>query len=185
MDTESIQRARAGDGDAYTALVAQRVDSLYATAYRIVRDRGAAEDATQQALLDAWVKLPQLREPERFDAWLYRLVVNACRTELQRRRSWDRKIRPLRIEEWSVADASMGLAQRDELERAFDRLSPDHRSVVVLRYYLSWSPTEIADALGVQPGTVSSRLHYALIALRAALDAGDRGAEPARSRQRA
>lgn len=180
MPTELVERAQAGDEDAFTQLAALSADRAYAVAYRILRDPGRAEDATQQALLTTWQRLPTLREPARFEGWLYRILLNACRDELRRRRSWDSKVRlaePGR--EWE-ADTAVAVSDRDQLERAFARLSVEHRAVVVLRHYVGWTTAEIAAALAVPEGTVSSRLHYGVAALRSAIEEDARGAERAR-----
>ncbi len=180
MPTELVERAQAGDEDAFTQLAALSADRAYAVAYRILRDAGRAEDATQQALLTTWQRLPTLREPARYEAWLYRILMNACRDELRRRRSWDSKVRLADSgREWE-ADSAVAVSDRDELERAFAQLTVEHRAVVVLRHYLGWTTTEIAAALAVPEGTVSSRLHYGLAALRTAIEADARGPERAR-----
>jgi RNA polymerase sigma-70 factor, ECF subfamily len=165
-----IGRAQEGDENAFTELIRTRVDGLYAVAYRIVRDAATAEDATQQAMLEAWRKLPQLRDAGRFDGWLYRLVANAAKRELLRQRSWTAKLRVVRSEASSSRDTAVGVVLHDELEHAFAALTPDHRIVVVLRHYLGWSSAEIAAELGLPAGTVASRIHYGLAALRRALN---------------
>ena len=81
MQAELVERARTGDRDAFASLVSSSIDGCYALAYRILRDPHRAQDATQQALLGAWRDLPSLRDIERFDAWLHRLVVHACYAE--------------------------------------------------------------------------------------------------------
>jgi RNA polymerase sigma-70 factor, ECF subfamily len=118
--------------------------------------------------------LPRLREVERFDAWLYRLVVNACYTESRRERAWDHRIRLIDTDRTSTPDESTHLADRDELERGFGRLSVEQRAVIVLRYYAGFSLTEVAEMLGIPIGTARSRHHYALRQLRAFLEADAR-----------
>jgi RNA polymerase sigma-70 factor, ECF subfamily len=130
-----------------------------------------AEDATQQALLTIWRDLPQLRDPARFDAWSYRLLVRACYAEVRRTRRWTPNLRLLTADEPQTTDATTSVHDRDQLDRGFRRLSIDHRAVVVLHHYLDLSIDEVADALGVPAGTVRSRLHHAMRGLRAALDA--------------
>ena len=149
-------------------------DRLHAVAHRILRDVSLAEDATQQALLAIWQSLPQLRDPARFDAWSYRLLVNACYSEARRRRVWKPNVRVLRDDDRAAPDALSQVHDRDQLERGFRRLSIDHRAVLVLHQYLRLSLDEVADTLGVPPGTVRSRLHHAVRAMRAALDADER-----------
>jgi RNA polymerase sigma-70 factor (ECF subfamily) len=169
--SELVRRAQAGDEDAFTQLAALMADPAYAVAHRILRDSTRAEDATQQALVTAWQRLRTLRDPERFEAWFHRILVNACRDELRRSRSWTRKLgQAIPSATWEE-DSSIALSDRDELERAFASLSAEQRAVVVLRHYAGWTTEQIANALGVPPGTVSSRLHYGMAALRSALEA--------------
>jgi DNA-directed RNA polymerase specialized sigma24 family protein len=88
VDRDLVERARRGDREAFTVLVHQVSDVLYAVAYRILRDSGLAEDALQNALVLAWRRLPHLREADRFEAWIHRILVHACYDESQRTRSW-------------------------------------------------------------------------------------------------
>jgi RNA polymerase sigma-70 factor (ECF subfamily) len=174
MDPELVIRAQRGDGEAFASLAVACGDRLHAVAHRILRDVDLAEDATQQALLAIWQNLPTLRDPARFEAWSYRLLVNACYDEGNRRRIWKPGLHVLHDDEQPAPDALDQVHDRDQLERGFRRLSVEHRAVVVLHTYLDLSIDEIADALGVPAGTIRSRLHYAVRALRAALDADER-----------
>ena len=175
MDTtELVIRAQDGDEEAFASLAVAVGNRLHAIAHRILRDADLADDATQQALLAVWRDLPQLREAERFDGWAYRLLVRACYAEGRKERRWAPNVRVLPIEEAAVTDGFASIADRDQLERAFRRLSIDHRAVVVMHHYLDLSLDEVAEALGVPVGTVRSRLFYAMRALRAALDADAR-----------
>src|SRR4029078_12665603 len=174
MDTDLVARAQQGDQDAFAVLVGARADRYLATSHRILRDLSLAEEATQHALLSIWQDLPQLRDPARFDAWSYRLLVRACYAEAKDSRRWASNIRLLSADEPAGADATATIINRDLLERAFRRLSIDHRTVVVLIHYLDLSASEAADVLGIAEVTVASRLHYALRGLRAALDADAR-----------
>ncbi len=174
MDTELVKRAQSGDKEAFTSLAAAVAARYLAVSRRILRDFDLAEDATQQALLKIWRDLPQLRDPARFDAWSYRLLVNACYAEAGRTRHWTPNIRLLPADEPIAADGLSSVADRDQLERGFRRLSLDHRTVVVLHHYLDLPLDVIAETLGVTEGTVASRLHYAMRGLRAALDADAR-----------
>jgi RNA polymerase sigma-70 factor (ECF subfamily) len=174
MQAELVERASRGDRDAFGSLAAASVDRCYALAYRILRDPHRAQDATQQALLGAWRDLPNLREPDRFDAWLHRLVVNACYAEARGERRWAARVRVLSVDEPTDPDVARSVAARDELEAAFRGLSPEHRSVVVLHHHLGYPLTEIAATLGIPVGTARSRLHYAVRQLRTVLDAGER-----------
>jgi RNA polymerase sigma-70 factor, ECF subfamily len=175
VQTELIDRARHGDREAFGVLAGGAVDRLYATARHILRDAELAEDATQEALVRAWRDLPALRDAERFDAWLYRLLVNACADVGRRRRRWRAEIAVVAAEPIEL-DRATELADRDELERGLRRLTDAQRSVLVLSFYRGLSPTEMADALDIPVGTVKSRLHYAIDALRAALAADERSA---------
>ena len=174
MQAELVERARRGDQDAFASLAAASVDRCYALAYRILRDPHRAQDATQQALLGAWRDLPKLRESDAFDAWLRRLVVNACYAEARGERRHAARVRIMSLDAPTDPDVARSVAARDELERAFARLTPEHRAVVVLHHHLGYPLTEIAAGLGIPVGTARSRLHYAVQQLRSALDAGER-----------
>ena len=174
MDTELVTRAQRGDEGAFTSLAVAVGDRLHAVAHRILRDTDLAEDATQQALLNVWRDLPQLRDPARFEAWSYRLLVRACYAEGRRTRRWSPNMRLLPADEPMAADGLSTVVDRDQLERGFRRLSIDHRAVVVLHHYLDMPLDLVAETLGVPEGTVRSRLHYAMRGLRAALDADAR-----------
>ena len=182
MDTELVIRAQKGDEEAFASLAVAAGDRLHAVAHRILRDVDLAEDATQQALLNVWRDLPQLRDPARFDAWSYRLLVRACYTEARRTHRWAPNLRLLPVEDAASMDDSNLVVDRDQLERGFRRLSIDHRAVVVLHHYLDMPLDEVAETLGVPVGTVRSRLHHAMRGLRAALDADAR--PPAREASR-
>jgi RNA polymerase sigma-70 factor, ECF subfamily len=166
-----VERARKGDRDAFADLAGRAVDRLYRVAYRICRDPEIARDATQQALLEAWRDLASLRDPDRWEAWTYRLVVRACYREIRRERRLGGNVRLLSIDRATVPDTAISVVERDELERAFRRLSAEQRAVVVLHHYAGLRLTEVADILGVPAGTARSRLHSATRRLRAAVDA--------------
>jgi RNA polymerase sigma-70 factor (ECF subfamily) len=171
LDRDLIEQARRGDREAFAVLVHQVSGSLYAVAYRILRDSGLAEDALQNALVLAWRRIPKLREPERFEAWIHRILVHACYDESQRSRQWTANVRVLPIEGPSTPDGSQGVADRDELERAYRRLTVEQRAVFVLHHYLGLPLVEVAELLGIPAGTARSRLHYAIAGLRDALTA--------------
>jgi RNA polymerase sigma-70 factor (ECF subfamily) len=171
MDTDLVIRAQKGDEGAFASLAVACGDRLHAVAHRILRDIDLAEDATQQALLAIWRDLPQLRDPARFEAWSYRLLVRACYAEGRRTRRWTPTLRVLPSDEPATPEQLSLVHDRDQLDRGFRRLSIDHRAVVVLHHYLDLSIDEVAEALGVPAGTVRSRLHHAMRGLRAALDA--------------
>ena len=174
MDTDLVVRAQRGDRDAFALLAAGTADRFLAVSRRILRDLDLAEDATQQALLSIWQDLPQLRDTARFEAWSYRLLVRACYAEGRKRRRWAPNLRLLPADEPTGTDGFRAIADHDQLERGFRRLSLDHRTVVVLHHYLDLPLDRVADLIGVPVGTVQSRLHYAMRGLRAALDADAR-----------
>ena len=175
MDRDLVEQARRGDREAFAVLVHQVSDSLYAVAHRILRDSALAEDALQNALVLAWRRLPHLREPDRFEAWIHRILVHACYDESQRARQWTANVRVLPLDGPTTPDGTAVIADRDELERAFRRLPIDQRAVFVLHHYLGLPLVEIAEMLEIPAGTARSRLHYATRGLRDALMA-ERGA---------
>jgi RNA polymerase sigma-70 factor (ECF subfamily) len=182
MDQDLLREAQGGNGDAFGSLVAGSIDRCYAVAYRILRDVELAHDAVQGALIGAWTDLPSLRDPSRFDAWLTRLVVNACYTEARRERRWTAKLRLVPPEIETLPDAAISVADRDELDRAFRRLPVEQRAVVVLHHYAGLTSAEVASTLHVPPGTVRSRLHHATRQLRAAIEADARPASTTEGR---
>jgi RNA polymerase sigma-70 factor, ECF subfamily len=171
-----VDLARRGDEEAFADLARAVGDRLMAIAYRILRDADRAEDAVQQALVIAWRELPALREPDRFDAWLRRILVHACYAEARRHRTWAAHIRVLPADGPEGRDDMSTVVERDRIERGFRRLSPEQSAIFVLHHYVGLTLPEIADELGVPLGTVKSRLHHATQALRAALDADARSA---------
>jgi RNA polymerase sigma-70 factor (ECF subfamily) len=177
LQREMVELAQTGDRDAFAALAGSVVDRLYATAVLILRDHALAEDAIQETIVRAWRDLPSLRDPEKFDAWLRRLLTNVCRDEGRRQRRRGAEITLLPLHEPAVDDSSEALVSQDALERAFRRLSGDQRAVVVLHYYDGLSQREVADAMGLPLGTVKSRLFHATRALRAALEADARAGD--------
>lgn len=183
MDRSLVLAARSGDEEAFDSLARGSADRLFAVAHRILRDIDLAEDAVQQTLISAWRELPGLREVERFDAWIHRLLVNACYAEARRARRWSSNVRALPVDGPASRDTTLDVVLRDALDRGFRRLPPDQRAIFVFRHYLGLSLGEIAETLDVPLGTVKSRLHYATNALRAALEADARTAIPS-SRER-
>ena len=173
MQAELVDRARRGDREAFSVLAAGAVDRLYGIARMVLRDTELAEDATQEALVRAWRDLPTLRDVERFDAWLYRLIVRASTDIGRHRRRWRTEVTML-PEEPSEPDGTSALADRDRLERGLRRLTVPQQTILVLHFYVGLSPSEAADALEIPVGTAKSRLHYAIEALRAAITADER-----------
>jgi RNA polymerase sigma-70 factor (ECF subfamily) len=188
LDRELVERAQRGDESAFATLAVRISDRLYATAHHILRDTDQADDAAQQAMIDIWRELPRLKDPDRFQAWAYRIVVRAAYAESRRSRRWTLPSLGLHSGTASGDDphprareAGLGqvdhterIADRDQLARGFERLPIDHRAVVVLKHFAGLSNEEIAQALEIPEGTVRSRLHHSLRQLRAALDADAR-----------
>jgi RNA polymerase sigma-70 factor (ECF subfamily) len=181
MDTDLVIRAQRGDKGAYADLAAGIADRYLAVSRRILRDLDLAEDATQQALVIIWRDLPQLRDPARFEAWSYRVLVRACYAEGRKQRRWAPNLRLL-PDEAAKADDLSSVIDRDQLESGFRRLTLEHRAVVVLHHYLDLPIDRVAEMLDIPVGTVYSRLHHAMRGLRAALDADAR--PPAREAAR-
>ncbi len=175
VDRDLVERARRADREAFAVLVHQVSDSLYAVAWRILRDTGLAEDALQNALVLAWRRLPKLRDPDRFEAWIHRILVHACYDESQRTKTWRTSVTALPIDLPGGRDEASAIADRDELERAYGRIPVDQRAVFVLHHYVGLPLVEVAELLGIPAGTARSRLHYAIAGLRVALIAA---AEP-------
>ena len=175
MTRDLVERARKGDHDAFAELAGAAISRLDATAWLMLRDADRATDAVQNALVRAWRDLPTLRDPDRFDAWLHRLLVNACIDEIRRlrRHHLDVDITDLSTPP-SIADAASAIADRDQLERGFSRLEPEERAVIVLHHYLDLPLSEVAATLGIPLGTTKSRLYRGLREMRAALDADAR-----------
>ena len=174
MDRDLVEAARRGGREAYADLIRARGDRLFALAQRILRDVDRAEDALQEALVIAWRDLPGLRDPDRFDAWLHRLVVRTCIHEAVRERRLMANLRVLPIETPTNRDDLLSVGDRDQLERGFRRLDPQQRAILVLRHFAGFEPSEIAELLGIPAGTARSRLHHAHRAMRAALEADAR-----------
>ena len=174
VDRDLVELARGGDREAYADLIRVRGDWLFAVAQRILRDVDRTEDAVQDALVIAWRDLSGLRDPDRFDAWLRRLLVRSCISEARRERRIGATVRVLPMDLANSSDDYVSVADRDELDRGFRRLPPEQRAILVLRHFAGLDTAEIADALAIPPGTVRSRLHHAHRAMRAALEADAR-----------
>src|SRR5688500_4024406 len=143
MDTGDVERAQRGDRDAFAALVHAVADRLYALAYRILRDPDLAQDAFQEALIVAWRRLPTLREPDRFEAWIYRILVRACYVESRRRTRIAAGIRLLELEDRAPFDSGLTVHDRDMLERGFRQLPVEQRAVFVLHHHVGLPLVEI------------------------------------------
>jgi RNA polymerase sigma-70 factor (ECF subfamily) len=177
MSRELVERAMDGDSEAFGVLASRALDRLVGTASLILGDRSRAEDATQNALMRAWRDLPTLRKPDRFDAWLYRILVRSCHDQIRAERR--ERVRP--GHPWTPLtqpDGIADVADRDALAHALARLTHEQRTIVVLHYYLGLSHSQIADATRLPLGTVKSRLSRSLSYLQAALAADARIGQP-------
>jgi RNA polymerase sigma-70 factor, ECF subfamily len=171
VDRDLVEAAQRGDQSAFVDLVRLHGDRLFSIAQRILRDVDRAEDALQDALVIAWRDLPGLRDPDRFDAWIHRLLTNVCIAQARRERRRTTNLRLLPEDAPAAPDDLLSVADRDQLDRGFRRLSPNERAILVLHHFVGHTPSEIAEMLGIPPGTVRSRLHHAHRAMRAALEA--------------
>jgi len=169
-----VDRAKQGDEEAFDDLARQVGDQCMGIAHRILRDAHLAEDAVQAALVVAWRELRTLRDPDRFEPWLHRIVANQCYAEARRRNRWSADIRLLPIDGSAESPGILTVQHRDELERAFRRLTLEQRAVLVFHHYLDLPLSEVASRLGIPLGTAKSRLHHATSALRASLEADAR-----------
>jgi RNA polymerase sigma-70 factor (ECF subfamily) len=166
-----VERAQRGDHDAFATLVDVHLARLDAAARLTLRDPELARDAVQEGLLRAWRDLPGLRDPDRFDAWLYRLTINSCLDLARRRRRRPMEVELTAIHSPAMPDVSGSLADRELIHEALGRLDPGHRAVVAMHFLLGLPLTEVAAALHIPTGTAKSRLHYALAAMRASVSA--------------
>ena len=171
---ELVDRAKRGDEEAFDALARQVGDRCMAIASWILRDADLAEDAVQAALVRAWRELRTLRDADRFEAWLHKILTNECYAEARRRTRWSAKIRVLPVPDSVDAGGVLNVNDRDQLERAFRRLTLEQRSVLVFHHVVGLSMPEIAEGLGIPLGTAKSRLRNGTAAMRASLEADDR-----------
>jgi RNA polymerase sigma-70 factor (ECF subfamily) len=162
MDRELVERARNGDHAAFTALAEASVNRLYAVATLILRDPDRAQDAVQDTLVQAWRDVRALREPEAWHGWLHRILVHACYSEERRQTRRRRLNDAIALLPNAVDDPSSDVANRDEIERGFRRLTVDERAVLVLHFHADLSGREMAEALGISELAARSRLHRAL-----------------------
>jgi len=167
-----VEKAKAGDHEAFSELGRLWVDKLYAIAFLILRDPDRAGDATQEALVACWRDIRGLRDPDHFGGWLRRILIRSCYREARQertRRRFELQVTPLAMGE--SLDHASTLADRDQIEHCFRYLDPEQRALIALYYYDGLSLQETAEALGLPVGTVKSRLHRTTQALRASLDA--------------
>jgi RNA polymerase sigma-70 factor (ECF subfamily) len=177
VDRELVVRAQDGDHEAFARIAATSIANLDSIARLILRDDEAASDAVQDALIAAWRGIRGLRDPDRIEAWLYRLTVRACQDRARR----DRRRRVLEIHlpspgGTSGTDPETVAVINDLLERGLSRLSAEQRAALVLTYYVDLPLADVAAVLGIPLGTLKSRLHRSLAALRAAVEADGRSA---------
>jgi RNA polymerase sigma-70 factor, ECF subfamily len=154
---------------AFERLADQHLDAAYRLARVILRDATEAQDVTHDAFVQAWRKWSTLRDPERFEAWFDRILVNACRDRL-RRSSRHAAVDISDELGLATADPYVHTHERDAIDQALATLSPDHRVVIALRYDRDLAADEIARRLDIPVGTVRSRLHYALRHLHETID---------------
>jgi RNA polymerase sigma-70 factor, ECF subfamily len=164
-----VERAGRGEHDAFAVLATSFAPRMDAAARLILRDNELAHDAVQNALLRAWRDLPGLRDPDRFDQWLHRLLVNSCLDEARRRKRRSIEVEIKEFDHPSVIADDRRVADQDLIARALARLDPEHRALVVLHYYFGYPLPEAASALGVSLPAAKSRLHRATLALRRVL----------------
>jgi len=176
VNRELVVAAQRGDQVAFMDLVRARVDRLFAIARRILHDVDRAEDALQDALVIAWRDLPDLRDPDRFDFWIQRVLTNMCIEHARRNQRHAMRLEVIHLAAHVARDELAGVVDRDVVDRAFRRLKPEERAVLVLRHYLGYEPAVIAEVLGMPGGTIRARLHHAHRAMRAAIDADARAA---------
>ena len=183
MDQDLVVRVQRGDRRAFEALATADYPRLFAVAHGVLGDRSLAEDVTQEALVDIWRDIRRLRDPSKYEGWAYRLLVRVCYAEAKRRPKWTPSDELAPTDEPSAGDAFGVVADRDQLERGFQRLSMDHRVVLVLHFLMDLTPEEVAEAVGISRWTVYSRLEAATKAMRAALEADARAVVPTTHRQ--
>ena len=183
MHQALVDQAKRGDREAFDALARMVGDRCMAIAFRILRDADRAEDAVQAALIVAWRELRTLRDSDRFEPWLHRILTNECYAEARRRSRWSTaNVRLLPMPGNRDSAEISAVNDRDQLDRAFRRLTIEQRSVLVFHHYVGLPLPEVADRLGIPLGTAKSRLFHATSALRASLDADARS--PSTSQER-
>jgi RNA polymerase sigma-70 factor (ECF subfamily) len=182
MQRDLVNQARAGDHDAFSELAAGCMERLLRVARLIVRDADRADDAVQDALVTAWLDIRGLRDPDRFDAWMHRVLVRSCyRAARRERRRATLEVPLLPIDAETQSDSQHSAALRDQIDRGFRRLPVDQRAVLVVHHYLGLGDREAAEILAIPIGTVKSRLSRANASLRAAIEADERAGAPQES----
>jgi RNA polymerase sigma-70 factor (ECF subfamily) len=175
VQRDLVERAQRGDREAFGRLAEQSIDRLYDVAQLMLRDSDLAKDAVQETLILTWRDLRALRDPDRFGAWLHRILVRCVYRAAahERRQTAVRSLDP--AGDVSTPDPSRAIEDRDQVDRGFRRLTPELRAALVVHHYLGLTYDEAAEVLGVPAGTVKSRLNRATAAMRAELDAEARG----------
>ena len=168
-----VERAKRGDHDAFATLAGDAIARLDAAARLILRDPELARDGVQDGYLRAWRTLPALRDPDRFDAWLRRLIVHSCIDIMRRRRHRAIEVDLTPIDVAGGGDFTSTIVDRDLVEEALRHLDPEWRAVVVMHYFLGMPLPEVATALGIPLGTAKSRLHRSIHAMRIAVGTDD------------
>lgn len=174
MQRALVDRARQGDREAFDALARMVGDRCMAIAFRILRDADRADDAVQAALISAWRQLRALRDSDAFEPWLHRILTHECYAEARRGRRMRAEVRLLAIGGQAESADILTVNDRDQLERAFRRLTLEQRAVIVFHHYVGLALPDVAQQLGIPLGTAKSRLHHATAALRASLEADAR-----------
>jgi RNA polymerase sigma factor (sigma-70 family) len=169
-----VERAKKGDREAFDALAREVGDRCMAIAFRILRDADRADDAVQAALISSWRQLRTLRDPNAFEPWLHRILTNECYAEARRRTRMRAEIRLIDVGERGDSRDVINVNDRDQLDRAFRRLTLEQRAVLVFHHYVGLPLPDVAIRLGIPLGTAKSRLHHATAALRASLEADAR-----------
>ena len=168
-DDEAVRRCQDGDRDAFRHLVEAYKNPLYGTAVLMTGNPAIAEEHVQEALLNAWRGIRGFQRGRPFKPWLIRILVNDVLSR-QRRRA----LRTVPLEDspepGSGSDEAEAIANRETLRQALDQLTPEHREVVVLRYFADLTVAEVARSAGIREGTAKSRLHRALRQMRELLD---------------
>ena len=168
-----VDRAKQGDREAFEELAGAVVARLYSTAVLVLRDSDLAAEAVQETLIDLWRKLPTLRDSQAFEAWLNKILIRRCYAASRRTRRLSVRVTNIELEPGMRSDEWL-VDTRDEIERAFKRLSPEQRAVLVVHHRLGLSDADAATALGIPVGTMKSRLNRATAALRAGIEADSR-----------
>lgn len=182
MHRALVDQAKRGDDAAFGALARMVGDQCMAIAFRILRDVDLADEAVQAALVAAWHDLPALRESDRFEPWLHRILTRECYSIAREQRRWSADVRVLPDRSSAQPHDILTVENRDQLDRAFRRLTIEQRTVLVFHHYIGLPLSEVAERVGVPIGTVKSRLHHATAAMRASVEADAR--TPSTSQER-